>query len=244
MLEEVRGDGLFHIDRSTLKDSVQAMLRELLLKGTFSPGDILSANALAKQLRLSNSPVREAMLALVERGLLEVERGRGFRLVELSEHDIQEVYEMRRLVEVEAVRKAAQMHLDDSQKDALWGLARRTDELGNVSSDEQLFQYLEADQRFHMYIASLSGNSRLEAAVDKFRDQSRVNGYYLHLSRCALRGTADEHLRIADAIVSRDVQRAVELMIDHLEYARNVAGRTEVPPSWYSGTKPVVDERS
>src|SRR3954452_14449028 len=95
------------LQRLTLKDSAEEIVRRALLSGTMKPGQIYSANSLSAQLGVSNSPTREAMLALAGKGLLEVVRNRGFRVVEMSAQDKQEVYDLRLLIEVEAVRRVA-----------------------------------------------------------------------------------------------------------------------------------------
>ena len=73
--------------RVTLKDEATSIVRHALMSGDMQPGKIYSANALATQLGVSNSPVREAMMALSEKGLLEVVRNRGFRVVEMTAKD-------------------------------------------------------------------------------------------------------------------------------------------------------------
>lgn len=211
------------IDRKTLKDSTEDLIRGLLLRGIMKPGEIYSANALAKELNVSNSPVREAMMALEGKGLLETVRNRGFRVVELSDTDVLEIYTLRKLIEVEAVRAVAGKQLTQEQCDELVALARKTDELRHAGDAESLYEYLEADHKFHLYLVSLVGNSRWVQLVAELRDQSRINGLYLHLMDYdRVSDSADEHLNLADAIVSRDVQRAVEAMVQHLEYARQV----------------------
>lgn len=209
------------LDKRTLKDSTENLIRELLLKGAMKPGEIYSANALAKELNVSNSPVREAMMALAGRGLLETVRNRGFRVVELSDSDVQEIYSLRKLIEVEAVRNVAAMKLSPEQQEQLLALARATDERGGAATPDAMYEYLEADHSFHIYLVSLLGNGRWTQMVSELRDQSRINGYYLHLMEYdRIARTASEHLNLADAIVSRDVQGAVEAMIRHLEYAK------------------------
>ncbi|WP_018018620.1 GntR family transcriptional regulator [Corynebacterium ciconiae] len=210
---------------ATYKAQIEAHIRRLLLRGDMQVGQIYSANSMAKELHVSNSPVREAMMSLVERHLLELVRNRGFRVVELDSTDVWEIYQLRRLVEVEAVRVVAASRLDSVQVKRLEELAARTDELSKAVTRDDMFDYLEADHHFHLYLVSLTGNRRWVEAVERLRDQSRVNGLYLNLLDCGkVADTAGEHLEIVDAVVTRDVQRAMELMVAHLEYARTVTG--------------------
>lgn len=219
----VRDLGDMRLSRRTLKDSAEALLRSALLDGAMKPGEVYSANSLARTLEISNSPVREAMMTLAERGLLELVRNRGFRVVEMTLEDRLEVYELRRLIEVEAVRRAAGLRLSEDAASELRRLAEATIEAFGDGSEGKISDYLEADHQFHMYIVDLLGNRRWSGMVERLRDQSRINGFYMHLRECGMvRRTAEEHIALADAIVSRDVQLASEVMDRHLEYARPV----------------------
>lgn len=205
------------LTRTTLKESVEARIRRSLLSGEMQVGEIYSANSLASQLGISNSPAREAMMSLTHRGLLELVRNRGFRVVELDEHDKREIYELRLQIEVEAVRRAARLRLDPEQVDLIAALSDRTVELAGGD----LLDYLEADHAYHLSLVGLTGNRRWTEMVAMLRDQSRINGRYNHLRGCSsLRRTADEHQRITRAVIDGESELAAALMVEHLEYAR------------------------
>ena len=203
--------------RSTLKDSAEAIVRRALLSGSMKPGQIYSANSLSAHLGVSNSPAREAMMALVEKGLLELVPNRGFRVVEMSDRDKQEVYDLRLLIEVEAVRRAAENGIGEDDAAALKALAEKTVETADTAD---ILEYLEADQRFHAHLVGLLGNHRWTAIVENLRDQSRITGSYHLTERGLLRSSAEEHREIAEAVITGDAERARELMTSHLDYAR------------------------
>ncbi|APT84596.1 GntR family transcriptional regulator [Corynebacterium aquilae DSM 44791] len=208
-------------ERPTLKGSAEALIRKALLDGSMRPGEIYSANALSSSLKISNSPVREAMMSLADRGLLEPVRNRGFRVVEMSPKDRQEVYDLRRLIEVEAVQRVAMAGVSEAVGDRLQQLAQRTVDILEQVSEGDIFDYLEADHDFHMYLISQVGNARWTRLVGQLRDQSRINGAYIHLrEKGLLMQSAREHLELVDAIIGRDGQRAADVMVRHLEYAR------------------------
>lgn len=201
----------------TLKQSVAGLIRRALLDGDMRPGEIYSANAMATRLGLSNSPVREAMMSMVNRGLLELVRNRGFRVIELNEQDKREVYDLRVLIEVEAVRRIAAQTVTEEQGERLRALARRTIELVNSPRSE----YLESDQDFHLYLVGLVGNKRWLDIVERLRDLSRVNDSYACIAGAGkLESCAQEHLQIANAVAAGEPDLAGALMIQHLEYAR------------------------
>ncbi|MDO5499483.1 MAG: GntR family transcriptional regulator [Propionibacteriaceae bacterium] len=209
------------LSRRTLKDSAETLIRRALLDGQMKPGEVYSANSLARTLEISNSPVREAMMTLTERGLLELVRNRGFRVVEMTLEDRLEVYELRRLIEVEAVRRVAGLRLSADVAEELRRLASATIDAFGDGGVGSISEYLEADHQFHMYIVDLLGNRRWSEMIERLRDQSRINGFYMHLREAGkVRRTAEEHVALADAIISRDVQRASEVMDHHLQYAR------------------------
>lgn len=212
---------------ATLKQSTQALIRNLLFSGEMVPGQIYSANSLATHLGISNSPVREAMMALSAVGLLEPVRNRGFRVVELTDQDRREVYELRVLVEVAAVREAGSRVLDPA-------VAQHIEELAQASVDalphagEPSLPYLDADHAFHMALVDAVGNSRWSAMVSRLRDESRVNGAYHYLEDGdGLAESAQEHVEIAKAVVEGRADDAERLMLKHLDYARPAEGSGE-----------------
>lgn len=211
-------DGARLLTPATLKESTEQMIRRALLNGDMRAGEIYSANALARQLGISNSPAREAMMTLVNKGLLELVRNRGFRVVELSDTDKREIYELRLQIEVEAVRRVAAAGVSTSETEFLRAAAQRT---VNLAQRDDMGDYLEADQSFHAGLVGMNGNRRWTDIVENLRDLSRVNGFYRFLATDHyLAESADEHLRIAAAVIAGDAERAAELMVHHLEYAR------------------------
>ncbi|MBZ8178255.1 FCD domain-containing protein [Corynebacterium poyangense] len=207
--------------RPSLKEDSEQLIRRLLVSGDMRPGQLYSANSLASQLGISNSPVREAMLSLSAEGLLEPVRNRGFRVVEMTPKDRQEVYDLRRLIEVEAVRRAASRHLTKDEANTLTELAHHALDLLPDTPGGDLIPYLDADNDFHCYLVGLIGNTRWSDMVRILRDQSRINGAYRHLGHQERdRASAEEHIDIAHAVIRGDAVLAADLMVRHLDYAR------------------------
>ncbi len=202
--------------RATLRDEALSIVRRAMMSGAMQPGRIYSANALAIQLGVSNSPVREAMMALSEKGLLEVVRNRGFRVVEMSAADQQEVYDLRMLVEVTAIGRVAERGVNTTDAARLTKLAEDT---VATSKDDNMVDYLEADQNFHLGIVELLGNSRMTKIVENLRDQSRISGSYYLAERGLLAISAAEHLPILKALLAGNRVRVEELMAAHLSYS-------------------------
>lgn len=209
--------GFEKLPRLTLKDSTESLIRRALLSGAMKPGEIYSANSLANRLGVSNSPAREAMMSLVNKGLLELVRNRGFRVVELSAKDKQEVYDLRCLVEVEAVRRVAERGVSAERASLLRELAEQT----IASAEAQgVVDYLDADQAFHCALVDTLENRRWTEIVENLRDQSRINGSYGLRERTELEASATDHLEIVEAVIAGEARKAADVMVRHLSYAR------------------------
>src|SRR5450432_4116481 len=89
----------------SLAEQIYQRLRYQLRSGTFAPGERFVESALAQQLVVSRSPVREALGKLASDGFLE-SRGNGFQVMKPTETDMSEIFEMRRLLEPPAARQA------------------------------------------------------------------------------------------------------------------------------------------
>lgn len=208
--------------RTSLRDQALTAIRHALVTGQIVPGVVYSAASLASELGVSNSPVREAMLSLVDDGLMEAVPNRGYRPIALSAADMAEIVQLRLLLEVPAVGLAAEAELG-ARKDELRALVEtieQTAEGGDLAAN------LEADRRFHLTLLEGCGNRRLTAQVARLRDQSRL--YNLpDLARSGkLIASAAEHRPLLTAVARHDRARAEKLMRAHLAHLNTDWSRT------------------
>lgn len=200
--------------RASLRDQVLSAIRNALVTGQLVPGVVYSAAALAADLGVSNSPVREAMLALVDEGLMEVVPNRGYRPVTLSAADTAEIIQLRELLEVPAVGLAAENDLGDvlAALEDLVEVIEETAAAGDIAGN------LDADRQFHLMLVGACGNRRLTSLVAGLRDQARL--YNLrHLAETGqLRASAAEHRPLLVAVASGDRAAAERLMRTHLAH--------------------------
>ena len=92
---------------SSLREQVEKEIAAGIASGQMPPGEVFSAPTLAVRFGVSATPVREAMLNLEKRGLVETVRNKGFRVTEVSEQDLQAIVDVRQLLEVPAVGRLA-----------------------------------------------------------------------------------------------------------------------------------------
>jgi DNA-binding GntR family transcriptional regulator len=205
------------VRRVSLRDQALALIRKALITGEMVPGRVPSAAALAAEMGVSNSPVREAMLALVDDGLMEVVPNRGFRTVSLSEADLAEIFEMRMMLEVPAAGRAAEVGPGGGR---LRELEELVDRIERTAVDGDLVGNLEADRAFHLSLVAVTGNRRLVAAVARLRDQTRLCNLQALADSGDLVASAGEHRPLLSAVADGDRARAEALISAHLAHIR------------------------
>jgi DNA-binding GntR family transcriptional regulator len=203
--------------QTNLRDQALAVLKLRLISGDLAPGEIYSAAALATELGVSNSPVREAMLTLVNQGLMESVRNRGFRVVPFSDKERQNVYDLRMMLEVPSMARLASMEEARQRRNEFSAIAA---EIVSAAEKGDIVGYLDADRRFHIGLLGILRNEQLTAIVDNLRDQTRQYGLKALSQQGALVKSAEEHQPILDAIVNGDKKKTVQLMTDHLKHIR------------------------
>ncbi|NLU75250.1 GntR family transcriptional regulator [Streptomyces sp. HNM0575] len=222
----------------SLREQALVIVRQAIVSGEIGPNEIYSASALATRLGVSNSPVREAMLTLVNQGILEPVRNRGFRIVPISEHDLDEIGEMRSMLEIPGVAALAE-RASDRDIEALRPVAT---EIADAAHSGDIPVFLEADRRFHLGLLELGGNTRLVETVAQLRDQTRLYGVSALAEQGTLQQTAPEHFEILDALLARDVAAVEDIMTRHLGHVRGEwAARTPGPGRHLRRDRPPAD---
>ena len=202
--------------RVSLREQALDVVRQALVSGEIKPGDIYSAAALAERLGVSNSPVREAMLTLVHEGLMEAVPNRGFRVVPLSNVDLDEVYQLRLLLEVPAMVQLTERGIA-AERGRLTALA---EDIERAAADRDVIRFLETDRAFHLELLGLLGNRRLVSIVANLRDQTRLYGLKALAQQDKLGASAAEHRRLLAAIAAGHTEAVDRLTRAHLEHTR------------------------
>lgn len=205
------------LQRTSLREQALALLREALITGRLTDGVVYSTKALAAELGVSNGPIREAMLALVDDGLMEAVPNKGFRTVPLTPADLAEIYEMRLLLEVPTVTRLARAGLPGDRVARLTGLV---DTIERTARSGDLAGNLAADRDFHLTLLAACGNGRLVGSVARLRDQTRLHNLSAINADGSLVASADEHRPLLAAIVRQDGAAAERLIRQHLEHIR------------------------
>ncbi|MEQ3553458.1 GntR family transcriptional regulator [Pseudonocardia nematodicida] len=202
------------LEQVSLSAQALTLLRQAVVSGELRPGEIYSASALASELGVSNSPVREAMLALVNDGLMVAVRNRGYRVVPISPEELRDIEELRLMLEVPAMADLAR-RLEGAD---LAPFRKTAEEIVTAAEAGDITAYLERDREFHLGLLDLHGNDRLVRLVGNLRDQTRLYGLHGLLDEGRLRASALEHLDIVGAMESGDPEETTRLMTVHLRH--------------------------
>ena len=222
--EPAAGFALNPIELTNLRTIARAAIRAHIITGQLKPGVIYPVSYFASQLGVSATPVREALLDLAGQGLVELARNKGFRVPELSERDLDEIYQLRLLIEVPAVVMVAG-HLTSKDQRRCAELAKKA---GECVAGGDLTGFLENDRLFHESLLLPLGNRRLSALVGELRDGARLWALP-SLSRSEpLTASAHEHDELLRALANGDAESARKIIVHHLEHTRGLwAGNTE-----------------
>jgi len=205
-------------ERSSLREQIAYALRAAIVSGELRPGVLYSAPSLAAQFHVSTTPVREAMLDLATDGMVEAVRNKGFRITEVSDKQLDEITELRALIEVPTVARIGAV-ITGPQVEGLAALAARICE---SATDGDLIGYIEADRRFHVALIALGGNEKLVQVVNQLRTQTRLYGLSRLVQDHSLIRSAEEHVELLDALMSNDVSACEELMRRHIGHVRGI----------------------
>jgi DNA-binding GntR family transcriptional regulator len=199
------------LNSPTLPHRIFRHVEEAIMTGAVKPGERIRADVLARQFKVSHIPVREALKHLEAIGLIVQEPHKGARVIELSQNDIRQIFEVRRALEGLAARLAAANVDVRSQKQ----LQSLVDEMRQAAKAKDFVKMHNADQRFHQTIWQNSANPFLYKILSNLLSPYfgflASKGYYFR--RKQLGYVPDVHQSILDAIARGDPQQAEEAMI-------------------------------
>jgi DNA-binding GntR family transcriptional regulator len=204
----------------TIQQAVADAVRTRIIAGGLTAGTRIDQDALAAEFSISRMPVREALRQLGAEGFVTIVPHRGAIVTALSPDEVEEIYEIRAVLEGVAARHASQA-LTAGDLDALRTI------LADMRTEDQIDRWVALNAEFHDVINQASGRPRLLELIQRFREQSQP---YIRLYVQRLHKSAEarkEHRTILDALADRNAERAEIAVRAHLmSTGRAVAGYT------------------
>lgn len=221
--------------RIRLVDEVAEVLRERIYAGAYEPGAALRQEQLAADLRISRTPLREALRVLEREGLLTSEPGRGVRVVSVSPETLFDAYVVREVLDGLAARLAAERAGAEDVAQLRTLLARQREALDGPHGFDA-GSYTQANIAFHAAIVDLAGNDFIAGQLPLLPLTAQVFAPKKLVEEDRARGAVAEHELILAAIESGDgagaeehARQHIRVTIERLERSRDQRAEAEAP---------------
>ncbi len=197
---------------SSLSQQAYQRIRDKIVMLHLAPGTLLQEAALMEELQLGRTPIREAIQRLASEGLITLRPRRGAFVADLSITDLQQIFEVRRVIEGYAAALAAE-RATAADRAALRAALTQLHE-GDSNGDTQL--HMEIDRQFHRTLARSAHNKYLETTLSRLYNLN-LRLWFLALAKIGpMRESIEELQRVIDAIERHDSPAAERAIRDHI----------------------------
>jgi DNA-binding GntR family transcriptional regulator len=199
-------------DRRKVTDWVYEEIREAIIDLRLRPGEPLREASIAEQLGVSKTPIREAFTRLEREGLVELTSFKGAVVSGYSPGDLEEIYELRGLLEGAAARRAA----EGASEEALTALTEVVERSRALRDRGELGELAALLGRFDVIVYDQVSNGRIRALIENLRAHLTRIGKLTESIPGRVEASVEEHAAIVDAISRRDPDDAERLMRTHI----------------------------
>ena len=206
------------MDRTVLKtvstvEAVSDMLENDIYTLHYTMGEKIKEVELVERYNVSRNTIREAMAYLVSKGLLEKIANKGIYVKEILPDDIAEIFQLRELLEGEAIRRIV---ANSAVSDRLCALA---EEVSHFNPDSEPFANRNADIAFHRFLVESAGSTRLINLYDNILSEVKLCIF----QACAFVPGRPEntvlHYKLINAMKEQDTDKALAFLSDHIQSA-------------------------
>lgn len=194
------------------------LIRQAILDGDLSPGERLKEEELAQRLGISRTPVREALLVLQTEGLVEASPNRGATVRAHDADDLDDLYQLRALLEGHAAHQAALRATDE----VIAALRESCERFADAMKGDDVRAIVQENMFFHHSVLETAGSARLASMVRKVIELPLVYKSYIWYSPRERETSIQFHRQITHALELRDAERAERVMKEHVFAARDL----------------------
>jgi phosphonate utilization transcriptional regulator len=231
---------LAFLQSSSLPMLVQEEIERLIMTGELAVGSRINESELSLRFNTSRGPIREALRALEEAGLVRNEKNRGVFVREIAFEEADEIYELREALEEIIGRRVTRAIAPD----ALERLKAMLDPMKSAAQAEDLEQYAQLNLQFHEILLDTAGSQKLIETYKRLIKELSLFRMRALDGGGGLRVSVDEHREIVEAIASGNADRAGRVMREHVAGSRarmhKALGRSDaaqIVPITHSPTK-------
>lgn len=194
----------------TKREVAEVAIRNAIETGMYRPGQVISSRQIMEDLNLSVTPVREAILVLSSNGIVERHSHHSIKVSEMNAERLTGIFYVREMLEVEAVRLAAETPTDE----LINSLTRLNRQLETHIEHPDLREVNSLDRAFHNLLFGACGNEALSWSIHRLKSSFPM--YALWSEEGRIQTSVNEHWALVNAITSRDPNAAEIAQREHL----------------------------
>lgn len=203
------------IHRYRITDQVYNILQSWILNGSLVPGEEISIDSLAKKLKISITPIREALNKLKGKGLVVDAENTKIKVIELSPQELAQIFDLRTALETFALRCGFENLSEKGLHQELETLQRAEKDLEKGDSES----FHKADRILHDLIVTSAKNKWLTEVMSQLKNLIEITkNMCVSLER--YKASIPEHISIVESILKGDKKTAVRSLEDHLNNAK------------------------
>jgi DNA-binding GntR family transcriptional regulator len=184
-----------------------------IILGHYPPDTWLKEDQLSEEFKVSRTPVREVLRELEKVSLVQIIRNRGARVLPFNADDVEDLYEIRKSLELLALKFAAPSL-------SIHRLMQIRAMVVECAKSDDYKVHTETDHKLHSYFVEASGRRRLISLLDQLLSLLRFFREMGFLSADERATVTEEHLKFIDALCVRDVKSAETILERHIENAK------------------------
>ena len=191
-------------------------IQDLIVEGAFVPGQKLKIQELKERFNVGQSPIREALSRLINSGLVEAFENKGFRVAQISEEEILDIYRTYTQIELLALKQAMELG-DDAWEASIVAALHHLSLAETKSATIDYATWSERNYAFH--VALISGCLSpllMQIRADIYRRFDRYCQLAFRQTKNRLDANHEEHKQIAEAVLKRDLKTVTGLITQHI----------------------------
>jgi DNA-binding GntR family transcriptional regulator len=199
-------------------------IKQDILNFVYRPKDRLIESQIASSLKISKTPVREALLLLEREGLVTIVPNSGFFVCELSFKEAEDCFELRRLIESYAIKRIIQNITEEEIK----LIKQNLEETARYTNGQDIEKTIQLETEFHNILYEATKSKKIFSILSTLQDQLHIYRSIASRTKGGTRVSFEEHMKIIEAIEKRDELKAKFLVRRHIDHAKKRALKKEL----------------
>lgn len=203
----------------SLTDEIVDIIRDRIIKGEYKIGEKIKENQIATEFKVSRTPIREAFKQLENEGLIDYVPNRGCFAKGFTRQDIEDIYAVRKALEIMAVELAVS-RISDKQ---IAALREQSELMEFYTAKKDSDKVLELNSAYHDIIYDAAGSRFMAQILRSYKEYIEQTRKVILYEQTYLEEILEEHKKVLEAIIARDAEAAKAAMAVHLDMSQRRA---------------------